>query len=71
MGAKFMLMNKVNVNGPDAHPVYRYLKKITDQNPVNWNFNKYLCDKNGACQHYEASTTPLSLEPEIQSKLKE
>ena len=40
MGAKFLLMSKVNVNGPDAHIVFRFLKKATDEQPVNWNFNK-------------------------------
>ena len=27
-GAKFTMMDKVDVNGLDAHPVYHYLKKV-------------------------------------------
>jgi len=41
-GAKFLrLMNKVNVNGPDTHLVYLWLKKQTNVPAITWNFATY------------------------------
>jgi len=44
----FDVFSKINVKGPDQHPLYRY---ITTESPVRgevkWNFQKYLVDRNG------------------------
>lgn len=45
----FPLMETTNVNGPQAHPVYRYLKSKTDPTPITWNFEKFLIDRKGDC----------------------
>lgn len=46
----------MEVNGPDAHPVFKYLKENTDAQELNWNFSKsfyikkcLLCKANYAC----------------------
>jgi len=53
-GAAFPLMSKVEVNGAGEHPVFNFLKKYTPplpdhpaEEPVSWNFNKFLLDKWG------------------------
>lgn len=42
----FLQFAKVDVNGKDAHPLFKFLKK---QKPgrITWNFTKFLVDKNG------------------------
>ena len=53
-GAAFALMAKVDVNGPQEHPLFTFLKQYTPALPdhqgnedVSWNFNKFLIDKWG------------------------
>jgi glutathione peroxidase len=61
----FPLFSKISVKGGDKHPLYRFL---TEQGPfageVEWNFQKYLVDRNGTVvARYHHRTKPLS--PEI------
>lgn len=65
-----MLMEKINVNGPEAHSVYRFLKANTDKEPIDWNFAKYLCDREGNCKHYTSSWNPSALTNDIENILK-
>jgi glutathione peroxidase len=46
---EFPMFSKVSVKGPDAHPVYVYLTSLPEPigGPVQWNFEKYLVDRNG------------------------
>mmetsp|Transcript_43259 Transcript_43259/g.120324 ORF Transcript_43259/g.120324 Transcript_43259/m.120324 type:complete len:83 (+) Transcript_43259:262-510(+) len=38
----FRMMEKVDVNGPGAHPVYQFLKGATsDSGDIKWNFQAY------------------------------
>jgi glutathione peroxidase len=58
----FPLFSKISVKGTDKHPLYRYL---TEQSPfpgeVEWNFQKYLVDRNGTVvARYHHRTNPLS-----------
>jgi glutathione peroxidase len=48
-GVEFPMFSKVKVKGPDAHPVYRYLTSLPEPigGPVQWNFQKYLVDREG------------------------
>lgn len=54
-------MDKIDVNGPDTHPVYRFLKSHSDGEAVSWNFDRFVCDRAGrVCHHrYAMSTPPL------------
>jgi glutathione peroxidase len=58
----FPLFGKISVKGEDKHPLYRYL---TERSPfpgeVEWNFQKYLVDRNGhVVARYHHRTKPLS-----------
>lgn len=69
----FPLFEKIDVNGDNAHDLYRYLKSeqsglITDD--IKWNFTKFLVNKNGKPVDRFASTTkPESLEDDIEKLL--
>ena len=47
----FPMFSKVEVNGPGAHPLYRYLQKaapgILGTRRIKWNFTKFLVDARG------------------------
>jgi len=40
-GATFTIMDKVNVNGPQAHPVYKFLQREVGPPEIEWNFATY------------------------------
>ncbi|KAG5684277.1 hypothetical protein PVAND_013513 [Polypedilum vanderplanki] len=47
---KFDLFEKIDVNGKDAHPLWKYLKKEqggTLIDAIKWNFTKFIVDKEG------------------------
>ncbi len=48
---KFPLMAKIDVNGPNADPLWDYLKKqqsgLMGSRKVKWNFTKFLVNKDG------------------------
>ena len=50
-GVTFPMTEKVEVNGPGAHPVYQRLTEVPDAGgeagPVRWNFEKFLLAPNG------------------------
>ncbi len=48
-GVEFPMFSKVRTSGKDAHPVYAYLtsRPAPVGGPVQWNFQKYLVDRNG------------------------
>jgi len=73
-GVTFPLFKKVNVNGKDAHPVFKYLTKAlpgTIGKRVKWNFTKFLVDGEGnPVKRYSPSTVPEKLAGDIESLLK-
>ena len=50
-GVTFPMTDKVEVNGPGAHPVYQRLTEVPDASgeagPVRWNFEKFLLAPGG------------------------
>jgi len=49
-GVSFPMFSKIDVNGVNADPIYKYLKKElkgTFGNFIKWNFTKFLIDRNG------------------------
>jgi len=50
-GVTFPMADKVSVKGADIAPIFKYLtdeaKKIGVEDPVKWNFTKFLIDENG------------------------
>lgn len=50
VNVKFDLFEKINVNGDDAHPLYKYLKHKNGGflvDAIKWNFTKFLINKQG------------------------
>jgi glutathione peroxidase len=49
-GVTFPMFSKIDVNGDQAHPLYKYLKKELSGlfgGKIKWNFTKFLIDANG------------------------
>ncbi|KIQ95553.1 hypothetical protein LH47_00370 [Anoxybacillus thermarum] len=75
-GVTFPMFAKVDVNGPNAHPLFTYL---TEQAPgvlgtkaVKWNFTKFLVDRKGqVVARFAPTTKPFELEQHIESLLHE
>lgn len=54
-GITFPISQKVEVNGPNAHPVYKYLKESAGVTNIGWNFEKFLVSTDGSITHYPSS----------------
>ena len=63
------MFSKIDVNGDNTHPLYRYLKAKcsgTLGDYIKWNFTKFLIDKNGIpVQRYGPNVTPEDIENDI------
>ncbi len=49
-GVSFPMFSKIEVNGPNADPLFQYLQKELRGllgSKIKWNFTKFLIDKNG------------------------
>ncbi len=61
-GIAFVLFAKTEVNGEDAHPLYKWLKQQKTGllgSRIKWNFTKFLVDGNGkVLARYAPTTTP-------------
>jgi glutathione peroxidase len=72
-GVTFQMFSKVEVNGVNAHPVFKYLKDslpgfITRK--IKWNFTKFLVDSNGTpVKRFASSTKPENLAGDIEKLL--
>lgn len=62
---KFDMFEKINVNGNDAHPLWKYLKHKqggTLGDFIKWNFSKFIIDKNGQpMERHGPNTNPKDL----------
>jgi glutathione peroxidase len=73
-GVSFPLFAKIDVNGPHAHPLYRFLKRskpgIFGSERIKWNFTKFLVDKNGGVVgRYAPAAKPKNLAAAIERLL--
>jgi len=73
-GVSFPMFSKIDVNGPNAHPLYEYLKEekkgILGTERIKWNFTKFLVDRHGTVMgRFSPSTKPEDLEGDIQAVL--
>ncbi|MEO2265814.1 glutathione peroxidase [Pseudoalteromonas pernae] len=72
----FPMFSKVMVNGPDAHPLFNYLKGhtrgIAQNRAIKWNFTKFLINSQGQLvNRYAPRTKPDTLRSVIESQLNE
>jgi glutathione peroxidase len=63
---KFPLFAKIDVNGPNAHPLYQFLKKerpgLFGIGRIAWNFTKFLVDRRGrVVRRFKPTTKPEAL----------
>ncbi|NBX92956.1 MAG: glutathione peroxidase [Proteobacteria bacterium] len=70
----FPIFSKIEVNGPQAHPLYQFLKGekkgLLGSEKIKWNFTKFLIDRNGkVVRRFSPFTTPKSLEPAVEALL--
>jgi glutathione peroxidase len=73
-GVSFPMMAKIDVNGPDAHPLYKWLVQeapgILGTKGIKWNFTKFLVGKDGqVLGRYAPLDTPKSLVDDIERAL--
>ena len=72
-GVTFPMFAKVDVKGPEAHIVFRYLtnnSKGVLGNGIKWNFTKFLINKKGqVVNRYAPTTKPETLEEDIKQEL--
>ena len=70
----FKQFSKINVNGKDAEPLYKYLKSEKGGifgKKIKWNFTKFLVDKNGnVVKRFAPTTKPEKIERKIVELLK-
>ena len=68
---QFQMMDKIEVNGTNTHPVYQALKGSTGIEKIGWNFAKFLVSKDGqTVKYFKHSASPFSFESEIENFLK-
>ncbi len=73
-GVTFPMMEKIKVNGSDAHPLYQWLTKeapgLLGTQSIKWNFTKFLVNKEGqVVKRYAPTDTPASLAKDIEALL--
>ena len=64
-GVSFLMAEKISVKGNDTHPIYTFLKDQAKakkmEDPVSWNFGKFLLNEKGELiATFSQSTSPLS-----------
>lgn len=74
-GVSFPMFAKVDVKGPEAHAVFRYLthetKGFINKN-IKWNFTKFLISREGkVIGRYAPTTKPENLEEDIEKALQQ
>src|SRR5699024_5244856 len=72
-GVSFPMFSKVNVNGEDAHPLFKYLtseeKGMITKN-IKWNFTKFLVNKDGeVVSRFAPQTKPENITSDIEKVL--
>ena len=72
-GVTFPIFRKIEVNGPNADPLYRWLKRETpgsDNRDIEWNFAKFLIGPDGKpVRRYGDKFTPVDIAPDIEALL--
>ena len=73
-GVTFPMMAKIEVNGPDATPLYQWLSSeapgLMGSKAIKWNFTKFLVGKDGqVIKRYAPLDKPEALSKDIESAL--
>ena len=70
----FPMFDKIEVKGPDAHPLYQFLTRsapgILGSKAVKWNFTKFLVDANGkVIRRFAPATSPEKIATAVEAAL--
>jgi glutathione peroxidase len=70
----FPIMEKIEVNGANAHPLYAFLKHekkgVLGSEGIKWNFTKFLVDRSGqVVKRYAPTVKPEDLEGDVEGLL--
>ena len=72
-GVTFPMFAKIDVNGDDAHPLYRWLKDEQSGllgGKIKWNFTKFLVGRDGeVVDRYAPTKSPEKIAPDIEQAL--
>jgi len=73
-GVSFPLFAKIDVNGDNAHPLFRHLKReapgVLGTQAVKWNFTKFLVGRDGrVLKRYAPTTKPEDITKDIEALL--
>lgn len=72
-GVSFQMFSKVDVNGEDAHPLFKWLRQQKSGllgDKIKWNFSKFLIGKDGeVIDRYAPTTAPEKLGGDIEKAL--
>ncbi|KAI5100994.1 glutathione peroxidase 4a isoform 2 precursor [Silurus meridionalis] len=73
--AQFDMFSKVRVNGPEAHPLWKWLKEQPNGrgflgNGIKWNFTKFLIDRQGqVVKRFSPMDDPIVIEVDLMKYL--
>jgi len=73
-GVSFPMFGKIEVNGADADPLFKHLKKeapgVLGSEGIKWNFTKFLIDRSGkVVKRYAPKDTPRAIARDIEKLL--
>jgi len=73
-GVSFPMMGKIDVNGPAAHPLYKWLSSeapgLLGSKAIKWNFTKFLVGKDGqVIRRYAPTDKPADLAKDVEAAL--
>ncbi|MBX9876975.1 MAG: glutathione peroxidase [Candidatus Obscuribacterales bacterium] len=73
-GVDFQMFEKIDVNGENAHPLYKYLTSsapgIMGTEAIKWNFTKFLVDRHGnVVKRYASNVEPKDIASDIEKQL--
>jgi len=72
-GVTFPMFAKIDVNGENAHEIYKFLKKELKGffgSKIKWNFTKFLLDKNGKpVKRFSPYTKPEKIDQYLKKML--
>jgi len=71
-GVSFPMFAKIEVNGDDAHPLYKWLRTEEDAQgeDIEWNFTKFLVGRDGhVIKRYAPTVEPETLADDIENAL--
>ena len=72
-GVTFQLSEKIHVNGPNTHPIFKYLKdhsKLALGKEIKWNFTKFLVSRDGrTIRRFSPTTKPEAIRQSIENLL--